>query len=641
MDIKRVIPVLLLRGTGLVKTVRFSQPIYLGDAINTIWLFSQKMADEIIVLDIDATPKSKKPNFELIERLATQCFMPLAYGGGIRTIDDATKLFHSGVEKVVLNTSAIDSPSLVSSIANRFGSQAVVVSIDVATFGGQLRTRRPSDGSFIEMSPIDLALRAQRDGAGEILVQDADRDGTKAGYNLELFKQFTTLLDVPVIALGGAKDEKDLELVVQHANASAAAAGSIFVFAGRRNAVLISMPELGSSESYIPNGHEQLLTAPAAPSLNPPNPYTKMCSLTVLDDTDPDFKLDQGGVCHLARKAIARLESNRLTGAPGRAKISEIVERAKSEGRGKQYDCLIGLSGGVDSSYVAMMVKELGLRPLAIHLDNGWNSNTAVLNIKRIVDILDIDLHTYVINWDDMRDLQRAFFKASLPDVELLTDHAIIASSYKLAAKHGIRTLIFGVNITTESIMPEAWSYTKRDAAHIQSVHRAFGERKLTNFPLIHPWDFARYKYVNGIHYESLLSYIEFDKQSAIQQMRDKLNYVPYPRKHGESKFTQFYQEYYLPVKFGFDKRKGHLSSLIIAGQLTREQALNELNQPLYTDPSKLERDIEYVRRKLQFTNSEWQEIMSSRPISHDMYPGYYTRLKQIRRFLKSFRPTH
>jgi hypothetical protein len=216
--------------------------------------------------------------------------------------------------------------------------------------------------------------------------------------------------------------------------------------------------------------------------------------------------------------------------------------------------------------------------------------------------------------------------------VELLTDHAIIASTFQLAAKHGIKTVISGVNVTTELIMPETWSYTKRDAAHIRAVHRRFGERKLTNFPLIDPWDLMWYRYIKGIHYESPLSYIEFNKQLALKQLREKLKYEPYPRKHGESRFTQFYQEYYLPVKFGFDKRKGHYSSLILAGQMTREEALRELQKPLYPDIRRLEQDIEYVRRKLEFSHAEWNDIMKAPPVSHDKYPGYYTRVKQFRR---------
>jgi imidazoleglycerol phosphate synthase cyclase subunit len=634
MTNRRVIPTLLLRGNGLVKTREFADSVYLGDAINTVWLFNQKMVDEIIILDIDASRQGCGPNFEMIERLASQCFMPLAYGGGITTVDEAARLFYLGVEKVILNSAALEHGTLVQDIAAIYGRQAVVVAIDVVTYGETPRLRRPADGAMMPMSPADHALWAQEAGAGEILIQDVTRDGTCQGYDIALFRSISDILDVPLIALGGASDADDLSRVISEGGASAAAAGSLFVFAGRKRAVLISMPE-------FPDDEDDWVAAPDASSeesapLDTLRPNRRMCALTVLDDTDPNFETDVEGVSLLARKGQEMLKTRRLTGDAGRRRIEQIAERAKVEGRGKEYDCIIGLSGGVDSTYVAMMVKELGLRPLALHLDNGWNSNTAVLNIKRIVDILDIDLHTYVINWEDMRDLQRAFFKASLPDVELITDHAIIASTFQVAAKHGIKTVIFGVNITTESIMPEAWSYSKRDAAHIRAVHRKFGERKLTNFPLIDPWDFTRYQRLHGIHYESLLSYIDFNKKKAVQELREKLNYNPYPRKHGESRFTQFFQEYYLPEKFGFDKRKGHFSSLILAGQMERDEALRELQKPLYPDLLRQEQDIEYVRRKLGFSVQEWNDIMAAPPASHDDYPGYYPRLKQLRRLRRA-----
>lgn len=627
---RRIIPTLLLRGEGLVKTRRFSDPVYLGDAINTVWLFNQKMVDEIIILDVDASREGRGPNFEVIERLASQCFMPLAYGGGVTSVEQAAQLFQTGVEKVILNSATLSHGRLVQDIAAIYGRQAVVVAIDVLRDSQCLKLRRPSDGTVVSMTPKQHALWAQEAGAGEILIQDANRDGTRQGYDIELFRNVADALDIPMIALGGASNEADLQQVMIDGGASAAAAGSLFVFAGRKNAVLISMPEFpDEDDDWVSTSQPKFEDVPIAHTSSRNH---KTCALTVLDDTDPAFEVDDEGVCLLARKGISKLKNERLTGEAGRKRIEQIVDRAKAEGQGKEYDCIIGLSGGVDSSYVAMMVKEMGLRPLALHLDNGWNSNTAVLNIKRIVDILDIDLHTYVINWEDVRDLQRAFFRASLPDVELITDHAIIASTFHLAAKHGIKTAIFGVNVTTESIMPENWSYTKRDAAHIRAVHRRYGERKLTNFPFIEPWELLRYKHLNGIHYESLLSYIEFDKQRAVQDLRERLNYTSYPRKHGESRFTQFFQEYYLPEKFGFDKRKGHYSSLIIAGQMSREEALEELRIPLYMDSRRLMQDIEYVCRKLGFSLGEWKEIMAAPPVSHDVYPGYYTLLKKIRR---------
>lgn len=629
---RRIIPTLLLRDTGFVKTKKFGDPVYLGDAVNTVRLFNDKMVDEIIVLDIDASKQGRGPNFEMLEKLASQCFMPMAYGGGISNSDQAVRLFRMGIEKVVLNSAALEQGKLIREISEVYGRQAVVVAIDILRNGEDLVVRHPVDSSLSGPPPLDHALWAQAQGAGEILIQDVEREGTKKGYDIDLFKRFSDVLDVPVIALGGASDDDDLRRVMEEAHVSAAAAGSLFVFAGRKNAVLISAPEFVEEDDWTPLA---LSVQDADAEDNPKHvsrPNRPMCNLTVLDDTDPDFAVDENGISLLALKGLEKLKRERVTGEAGRKRIQAIADRAKAEGKGKEYDCVIGLSGGVDSTYVAMMVKELGLRPLALHLDNGWNSNTAVLNIKRIVDRLNIDLHTYVINWEDVQDLQRAFFRASVPDVEVITDHAIIASTFKIAEQYAIKTVIFGVNVATESILPEAWHYTKRDAAHIRAIHRKYGERKLTNFPFIEPWDFERYKRISGIHAESLLSYIDFNKAEALKELREKINYEPYPRKHGESKFTQFFQEYYLPEKFGFDKRKAHFSSLIISDQMSRDDALCELQNPLYEDPRQKARDLEYVRRKLGFSSEEWEEIMMAPPALHDDFPGYYTRLKQFRR---------
>jgi imidazoleglycerol phosphate synthase cyclase subunit len=634
---RRVIPTLLLKGTGLVKTHAFRDPIYVGDPLNTVSLFSQKMADELILLDICASSEGRGPNFSLIERIAAQCFMPMAYGGGISDFSQVEKLFALGVEKVVINTSALERSNLISDIAGTFGKQSVVVALDLVIADRCRQVRRPCDGELLNLTPEDHLDWAVEAGAGEVLVQDVSRDGTRLGYDIDLFKKFSDRLEVPLIALGGARDAEDLARVIEEGGASAAAAGSLFVFAGRRRAVLISMPVVPEPDDGWTDLRPALAAVPSR-RLATPNLARRICNLTVLDDTDPDFRVDASGVSVLAQEGLKLLGEKRLTGASGQRAIEEVVERLKVEGRGRDYDCLIGLSGGVDSSYVAMMVKSLGLRPLAFHLDNGWNSNTAVLNIKKIVDILDIDLHTYVIEWEDMKDLQRSFFRASLPDVEVLTDHAIVASTFRVAEEFGVRTVIFGINPTTESLMPRAWTYSKRDAAHIRAVHRRFGERRLTNFPFIEPWDFMRHKWMKTIKYEPLLSYLDFNKQKALNELKEKVGYEPYARKHGESRFTQFFQEYYLPEKFGFDKRKGHLSSLIIAGQMTREEALAELQQPLYPDPLQEHRDIEYVRTKLGFSQSEWDEIMAARPADHNDYPGYYAYLTGIRRMRERVR---
>jgi N-acetyl sugar amidotransferase len=331
-----------------------------------------------------------------------------------------------------------------------------------------------------------------------------------------------------------------------------------------------------------------------------------------MDETDPSIVFDRQGVCNYVYSSRRRLETECFRGEEGNSRLAELVKEIKAAGRRKPYDCIVGVSGGVDSSYLLVRAKELGLRPLAVHLDNGWNSELAVANIERLLRALDIDLHTHVVNWEEIKDLQRAFFLASMSNVEVVTDHAIVALLYQEAHRNKVRYILSGSNVETESIMPDAWGYDPRDAKHILAIHREYGIRsRLETYPLLPAHLFLRYIFVNKIRHIPLLNYGRFHKADAINQLRDEFGWVPYARKHGESRFTRFFQEYYLPKKFGFDKRKPHLSSLILSGQISREQALLELTKPLY-EPHEETLELEYVTKKLGFSQSQWETIMTT-----------------------------
>ena len=616
----RKIPVLLLKNQEFYKTTSFKNPKYLGDSINTVKLFNDKYVDEIVILDIDASKENKPPDFETIEKLCSECFMPLSYGGGITKFSQVKKLFRIGVEKIVLNTSLFQNSKLVEEVAQVYGSQSIVACIDVYRKNGQFYVRNLLKQTNILLK--EQIKKCEHFGCGEIIIQDTEREGTKSGYDLELFKQASDSASVPVIALGGASDLENLDEVIKETNVSAAAAGSIFVYAGRRNAVLISGPEMDFSFdiNITENKHKLDL------------PNIKRCKLTVLDESDQGFEVDKDGISNFAKDGITKLKKNKIYGSEADEALKKLVKKIKKEGKNKPYDCLIGLSGGLDSSFLALTVKKLGLRPLAVQVDNGWNSNVSVLNIKSIVDKLEIDLETIVLNWREIKDLQRSFFKASIPDIEVISDHAIISGHFKTAKRFGIKNIILGNNIISESIMPNSWIYSKRDAQHIRNVQKEFGSMKINDFPFMEFYEFPLYQNILKIQTHSLLSYIEFDTAKATQELKESIGYTPYPRKHGESKFTQFFQEYYLPKKFGFDKRKAHLSSLIIAGELKRDAALEVLKMPLYEDQSALMRDIEYVCNKLGFSKSEWDKIMSDRVSSHEDYGGYYSYWAKIKK---------
>lgn len=350
-------------------------------------------------------------------------------------------------------------------------------------------------------------------------------------------------------------------------------------------------------------------------------PTYRQCAVGVLDTTDdPEIRFDDEGRSHYFHEYLKAEAEFVDSGPTGEAKLQALAARIRSEGEGKPYDCIMGLSGGVDSTYVALQARRLGLRPLAVHLDNGWNTELAVMNIEQIVSRLGLDLHTHVIDWNEFRDLQRAYLKASVIDIEVLSDHAIFATLYRLAARHGVRHILSGTNVVTEFVMPPHWIYAKTDHVNIRAIHRAFGTVPLRTYPFMglkmKKWDQMFVK----IRSHSILNWIPYNKAEVKRRISRELGWRDYGGKHHESLFTRFYQGYILPRKFGVDKRKAHLSNLIYSGQITRDQALAELALPAYS-PEQMEDDRNFVVKKLGFSDEEFQSIMAAPPRPHSDFP--------------------
>ena len=346
----------------------------------------------------------------------------------------------------------------------------------------------------------------------------------------------------------------------------------------------------------------------------------RQCSITVMDNiADPNISFDDQGVCNYVHEYRKAEQEGVFGGEEGRSKLEAIVAEIKQKGKGKKYDCLIGVSGGVDSTYVAWLVKQHGLRPLAVHLDNGWNSELAVKNIENIISRLGIDLYTLVINWEEFRDIQLAYLKASVVDIEVVSDHAIFATMYKLAKEQNIGYIISGTNIVTEHIMPPTWLYHKMDFANLKDIHDKFGTVKLKTYPT---FDFKKYVYYSAVLRLvpiSILNYVPYNKHEVKEVIKRELGWKDYGGKHHESIFTKFYQAYILPEKFKIDKRKAHLSTLICSGQISKEEALEELKQPLYPEAD-LQNDIEYVLKKFGLTRKEFDQIMQLPVVRHDAF---------------------
>ena len=363
----------------------------------------------------------------------------------------------------------------------------------------------------------------------------------------------------------------------------------------------------------------------------------KICTNCVMDTSDPEITFDSEGVCNHCNNFEKITKKKWYPNEEGQQRWASIVKKIKNEGRNQDYDCIIGLSGGVDSSYLAIKVKEMGLRPLVVHVDAGWNSELAVANIETVVKYCDFDLHTYVVNWEEMRDLQLAYLKSGIANQDAPQDHAFFSSLYHFSVKNGIKYVISGGNLATESIFPTSWHWSAMDADNLHAIHNKFGTKKLKNYKTIGFYElYFYYPFIKKMKTIRPLNFMPYIKSEALEELKEKVGYKEYARKHGESLFTKFFQNYWLPMKFGYDKRKPHLSSLIVSGQMTREEALIEAGRPLY-DEKELKDDKEYIAKKLGVSDAEFEKILQVRPHDYSDFSNMekkYKRMKKVQSFV-------
>jgi N-acetyl sugar amidotransferase len=361
----------------------------------------------------------------------------------------------------------------------------------------------------------------------------------------------------------------------------------------------------------------------------------RRCIMSTLADRSIEF--DSLGICNHCRRYDELITTRTLGGAAGKTALDQIVGRIRRAGRGREYDCIVGVSGGVDSTYVAYLVKQLGLRPLAIHFDNGWDSELAIKNIERVLRVLDIDLHTHVVDWHEFRDLQLAFLRASTPDGEIPTDHGIFATLWTEAAKRGIRYIVSGMNFATEAVSVPDWSYGHQDWRYIRDVHRIFGTVPLTTYPHYSLSGLAWMTVARRIRTVSILNYVDYHREEVMRLLQDQLGWIYYGGKHHESVYTRFWQGYVLPRKFGVDKRYGHLSDLINSGQLTRAQALEEIAKPPYPEEEQ-QQDLQYVVKKLGLSLAEFEQLMALPVKSFRDYRNSFQRVDTLKRMVNVLR---
>jgi N-acetyl sugar amidotransferase len=355
-----------------------------------------------------------------------------------------------------------------------------------------------------------------------------------------------------------------------------------------------------------------------------------------MSTTDPEITFDADGRCNHCTDYLDRLAN--LTYKPGMSEreLAAIVERIKAAGRGKEYDCVVGVSGGIDSSYAAYVVKSHGLRPLAVHMDNGWNSDTAAKNIKNVARTLGIDYQSAVLDWEEFRDLQLAFLRASVPEIETPTDIAIPAALHRVAAENGVRFIIMGGNYATEGILPRAWHYNAKDVRFLKAVHRRFGSGKLRTFPTFGFVKETYYKVFKRVRLVYVLNLVPYSKTEAMKKLQGELGWEYYGGKHYESKITGFVQSYILPVKFKIDYRRATLSSQICAGEITREEALEILKSPPF-DAARVPQEKVYVAKKFGITLEEMDAILAAPPRTHRDYPNNEKYLELLYRVYRRY----
>ena len=364
----------------------------------------------------------------------------------------------------------------------------------------------------------------------------------------------------------------------------------------------------------------------------------QQCVRCLMDTTDPQIKFDEKGICNHCTEFLIRRNEVKAMKKSGPEHLEEIVRNIKKKGKSKKYDAVLGISGGVDSCYVGYLLKKKGIRTLLVHMDNGWNSDDATLNIKNVAKKLGFDYQSYVLDWEEFKDIQLAFLKASVVEAETPTDVAIMGALHRIAAREGIKYIISGGNLATEGILPKTWHYNAKDTKYFNFIQKTFGTKRVRKFPNFGFRKEMYFKLIKGIRIVYLLNYVEYNKADAIKILQEEIGWKNYGGKHHESHFTKFVQSYLLPKKFNLDYRKATLSSQICSGEITREKAMEALKTPLY-DEEDIEREKVYIAKKLGITKEELDKIIELPGKYYNEYPNDEKRLNFIYKIYKKYFP--
>ena len=356
---------------------------------------------------------------------------------------------------------------------------------------------------------------------------------------------------------------------------------------------------------------------------------SRVCSRCIMDDTVLGITFDEKGECTFC-KIHDEIEKKFHHDENTNIELNTLIAKIKKEGKRKKYDCVVGVSGGRDSTYTLYSAVKLGLRPLAVHFDNGWNSDLAVQNIKNVCKKLNIDLYTHVADWEEFKDLQRAFLKASVPDAEVPTDWVIFSVLFKAAKDENVKYIIHGHSFRTEGTTPLTWTYM--DGKYVNYIQKIFGTKKIKSFPIMSMFDYLYFTFIKKIKQIRLLYYLPYDEETILDMLTNEVGWQSYGGKHHESKYTGFFQSYILPRKFNIDKRKLHYSALIRSGQMERLSSLEKVKIDPYVGGKET---LDYCLKKLDFSHDEFEQIMNVKPKLFLDYKSYYSLVKSLEKPIK------
>jgi N-acetyl sugar amidotransferase len=603
----RIIPILQIEESKLVKTTQFKKPHYLGNPLNVVSQFNELNVDEIVIHDIGASLGKNKINHELLEQISLEAQFPLAYRGGIQSVADARKIINLGFEKVVFNDLIFSEEDEIRSVIREFGSQAVVAALDVRIGPNMVEVFSKFGTKKQSLSLENVIMKVEGLNVGEILLTDIEKEGTRTGLNLSAFESINSLLSRPFIVCGGAHSHSEVESAVQSSRFSVAASSVFTMYSSKEN-ILITYPDRLIKEAEL-KGYQAVSNriSLAAESFVRDNlDINGGCERCLISSNVPGAKLDSQRICYYCRFHDV-LEAQYPTGDEGAQRLSALVNEMKTEGSSHAYDCIVGLSGGTDSSYLLHVLVKLGVRPLAVHFDNTWNTHTASMNIYNVVSELGVDLETYVVDSEEYDDIYKSFLLSGVKDVEAPTDIGFMGVLYRAAKKHKVKYIVEGHSFRTEGIAPLGWTYM--DGKYIRDVHQKFGSVRLKTYPNMSLIQFIKWAAFSGIRRVRPLYWIDYDKEAAKQMLSQKYDWKWYGGHHLENRFTAFYFSYFLPFRWGIDYRQIEYSALIRSGFMNKQEALYALQN---SRPS-IHEILRYLKSRLDISDKSF-EIMMSQP---------------------------